>query len=197
MPKPFMQLARESFFQPRTAAPSLIGLNLPRDVIAQAVLLLAVLTVLSQYLLFTFINLQLPGAWIVEFPVPVGDVALQFVGAYVVSQIVVMMARGLQIEVRFTDAMVVYLWFNLLMVLLLTAMIVAAFVIGPVSFILILFTIFWGPYAMAVFWAELLQTKNLFLGFVVAVLAILIGSAISVIAASILGLPMMEIIPNV
>ena len=197
MPIPLLVLARESFFRPRTAAPHLIGLNLSRDVIIQAAMLLAVLTVLSQYLLFVFVQAQATDIWKVKFSVPLVDVAIQFVNAFIVSQIVVLLARGIRVNVSFSDSIVVYLWFNFLLVILLSAMIAASFLFGFFGFILILFTVLWGPYALAVFWSELLGSKNLFLGFVVAVVAFLIASAISVIVASILGLPVMEIVPNV
>ena len=197
MPIPLLELARESFFRPRTAAPHLIGLNLSRDVIIQAAMLLAVLTVLSQYLLFVFVQTQATDIWKVKFSVPLVDVAIQFVNAFIVSQIVVLLARGIRVNVSFSDSIVVYLWFNFLLVILLSAMIAASFLFGFFGFILILFTVLWGPYALAVFWSELLGSTNLFLGFVVAVVAFLIASAISVIVASILGLPVMEIVPNV
>lgn len=60
MPISLLELARESFFRPRTAAPHLLGLNLSRNVIIQAAMLLAVLTVLSQYLLFVFVQHKPP-----------------------------------------------------------------------------------------------------------------------------------------
>lgn len=197
MPISLLELARESFFRPRTAAPHLIGLNLSRNAILQAALLLAVLTVLSQYLLFVFIQAQTTDVWTVKFSVPLVDVAMQFANAYIASQIVVLLARGIRVNVAFSDSIVVYLWFNFLLVILLSAMIAASFLFGFVGVILVLFTILWGPYALAVFWSELLGSTNLFLGFVVAVVAFLIASAISVIVASILGLPVMEIVPNV
>ena len=197
MPIPLLELARESFFRPRTAAPKLIGLNLSRNVIIQAAMLLAVLTVLSQYLLFVFVQTQATDIWKVSFSMPLIDVAVQFVTAFFVSQIVVILARGIRIEVAFSDAMAVYLWFNFLLVVLLAVMILASFLIGAAGMIFILFTIVWGPYCLAVFWSELLGTKNLFLGFVVAIVAFLLASAISVIVVGFLGLPVMEIVPNV
>ena len=197
MPIPLLELARESFFRPRTAAPKLIGLNLSRNVIIQAAMLLAVLTVLSQYLLFVFVQTQATDIWKVSFSMPLIDVAVQFVTAFFVSQIVVILARGIRIEVAFRDAMAVYLWFNFLLVVLLAVMIFASFLIGAAGMIFILFTVVWGPYCLAVFWSELLGTKNLFLGFVVAIVAFLLASAISVIVVGFLGLPVMEIVPNV
>lgn len=197
MPISLLGLARESFFRPRTAAPNLIGLNLSRNVIIQAAMLLAVLTVLSQYLLFVFVQTQATDIWKVSFSMPLIDVAVQFVTAFFVSQIVVILARGIRIEVAFKDAMAVYLWFNFLLVVLLAVMILASFLIGAAGMIFILFTIVWGPYCLAVFWSELLGTKNLFLGFVVAIVAFLLASAISVIVVGMLGLPVMEIVPNV
>ncbi|MCK4860775.1 MAG: hypothetical protein KAS85_02525 [Rhodobacteraceae bacterium] len=197
MPIPLLELARESFFRPRTAAPHLIGLNLSRNVIIESALLLAVLTILSQFLLYTFIQTQATEAWTVKFSMPVVDVAVQFVNAYFVSQIVVLLARGIRVNVAFGDAMVVYLWFNFLLVVLLSVMILTSVLFGPFGIFVVLFTVVWGPYALAAFWSHLLGTKNLFLGFVVAIVAFLIASAISVIVAGILGLPVMELIPNV
>lgn len=197
MPIPLLELARESFFRPRTAAPHLIGLNLSRNVLIEATLLLAVLTILSQYLLYTFIQTQATEMWTVKFTMPLVDVGVQFVTAYIVSQIVVLLARGIRVNVTFSDAMVVYLWFNFLLVILLDIMILTSLLFGPFGIFVVLFTIVWGPYTLAVFWSQLLGTKNLFLGFVVAIVAFLIASAISVIVASILGLPVMELIPNV
>lgn len=197
MPIPLLELARESFFRPRTAAPHLIGLNLSRNVLIEAALLLAVLTILSQFLLYTFIQTQATEAWTVKFSVPLVDVAVQFVNAYIVSQIVVLLARGIRVNVAFSDAMAVYLWFNFLLVVLLAVMILTSALFGAFGMFIVLFTIVWGPYTLAVFWSHLLGTKNLFLGFVVAVVAFLIASAISVIIASILGLPVMELVPNV
>ncbi|OUS08285.1 hypothetical protein A9Q96_02170 [Rhodobacterales bacterium 52_120_T64] len=197
MPIPLLELARESFFRPRTAAPHLIGLNLSRNVLIEAALLLAVLTILSQFLLYTFIQTQATEVWTVKFSVPLVDVAVQFFNAYLVSQIVVMLARGIRVDVKFSDAMVVYLWFNILLVVLLSLMILTSMLLGPFGIFVVLFTIVWGPYALAVFWSQLMGTKNLFLGFVVAVVAFLIAGAILVIAASFLGLPVMELIPNV
>jgi len=196
MPIPLLELARESFFRPRTAAPHLIGLNLSRNVIIEAALLLAVLTILSQFLLYTFIQTQATEVWTVKFSMPLVDVAVQFVNAYLVSHIVVLLARGIRVSVTFSDAMVVYLWFNFLLVVLLSAMILVSVLIGPFGMFIVLFTVVWAPYAMAVFWAHLLGTENRFLGFVVALVAFLIASAISVVIASILGLPVMELIPN-
>jgi len=197
MPIPLLELARESFFRPRTAAPHLIGLNLSRTVLIEAALLLAVLTILSQFLLYTFIQTRAAEAWTVKFSMPLADVAVQFVNAYIVSQIVVILARGIRVKVTFSDAMVVYLWFNFLLVVLLSVMILTSLLIGPFGMFIVLFTVVWGPYTLAVFWSYLLGSKNLFLGFVVAVVAFLIASAISVILASIVGLPVMELIPNV
>mgnify|MGYP006935315179 CR=1 FL=1 len=197
MPIPLLELARESFFRPRTAAPHLTGLNLSRNVLIEAALLLAVLTILSQFLLYTFIKTQATDAWTVEFTMPVVDVGVQFVNAYLVSQIVVMLARGIRVNVTFSDAMVVYLWFNFLLVVLLSVMILTSVLFGPFGVFVVLFTIVWGPYTLAIFWSQLLGTKNLFLGFVVAIVAFLIAGAISVIVANILGLPVMELIPNV
>jgi hypothetical protein len=152
---------------------------------------------LSQYLLYTFIQSQATELWTVVFTMPLVDVGVQFVNAYIVSQIVVLLARGIRVNVTFTDAMVVYLWFNFLLIILLTVMILTSVLFGPFGIFVVLFTVVWGPYTLAVFWAQLLGTKNLFLGFVVAIVAFLIASAISVIVASILGLPVMELIPNV
>lgn len=197
MPISLLELARESFFRPRTAAPNLIGLNLSRNVLVEAAMLLAVLTVLSQYLLFIFVQTQATDIWKVEFSMPLVDVAVQFATAFIVSQIVVILARGVSINVSFQDAMTVYLWFNFLLVVLLAAMILASFMIGAAGMIFILFTVIWGPYCLAVFWSELLGGKSLFLGFFVGVVAFLLASAISVIIVSILGLPVMEIVPNV
>lgn len=197
MPIPLLELARESFFRPRTAAPHLIGLNLSRNVLIEATLLLAVLTILSQYLLYTFIQTQATEMWTVKFTMPLVDVGVQFVNAYIVSQIVVLLARGIRVNVTFSDAMAVYLWFNFLLVILLAIMILTSLLFGPFGIFVVLFTIVWGPYTLAAFWSQLLGTKNLFLGFVVAIVAFLIASAISVIVASILGLPVMELIPNV
>jgi hypothetical protein len=166
-------------------------------VLIEAALLLAVLTILSQFLLYTFIQTQATEAWTVKFSAPVVDVAVQFVNAYIVSQIVVLLARGIRVNVAFSDAMVVYLWFNFLLVVLLSVMILTSVLFGPFGMFVVLFTIVWGPYTLAAFWSQLLGTKNLFLGFVVAIVAFLIASAISVIVASILGLPVMELIPNV
>jgi len=197
MPIPLLELARESFFRPRTAAPHLIGLNLSRNVLIEAALLLAVLTILSQFLLYTFIQTQAAEAWTVKFSMPVVDVAVQFVNAYIVSQIVVMLARGISVNVTFSDAMAVYLWFNFLLVVLLSVMILTSALFGAFGMFVVLFTIVWGPYSMAAFWSHLLGTQNLFLGFVVALVAFLIASAITVIVANMLGLPVMELIPNV
>lgn len=197
MPLPLLELARESFFRPRTAAPNLIGLNLSRNVIAEAAMLLAVLTVLSQYLLFVFVQNQASDIWRIEFSMPLIDVGVQFITAFIVAQVVVILGRGIKVEIAFSDAMAVYLWFNFLLVVLLAVMIFASFLIGAAGMIFILFTAVWGPYCLAVFWSELLGTKNLLLGLVVAVVAFLIASAISVIAVSTLGLPVMEIVPNV
>ncbi|PCJ74768.1 MAG: hypothetical protein COA53_08215 [Rhodobacteraceae bacterium] len=197
MPIPLLELARESFFRPRTAAPHLIGLNLSRNVLIEAALLLAVLTILSQFLLYTFIQTQATEAWTVKFSVPLIDVAVQFVNAFIVSQIVVLLARGIRVSVAFSDAMAIYLWFNFLLVVLLAVMILTSALFGAFGMFVVLFTIVWAPYTLAVFWSHLLGTKNLFLGFVVAVVAFLIASAISVVLASILGLPVMELVPNV
>lgn len=197
MPLPLLELARESFFRPRTAAPNLIGLKLSRNVIAEAAMLLAVLTVLSQYLLFIFVQNKATDIWRVEFSMPLIDVAVQFVTAFVVAQVVVILARGIKVEISFSDAMAVYLWFNFLLVVLLAVMIFASFLIGAAGMIFILFIAVWGPYCLAVFWSELLGTKNLLLGLVIAVVAFLIATAISVFVVSVLGLPVMEIVPNV
>lgn len=197
MPIPLLELARESFFRPKTAAPELIGLNIPRNKLIEAAMLLAVLTVLSQYLLFLFIQAQGAGAWGVSFSVPFVDVGLQFANAFIASQIVVLMARVLRVNVSFVDSLVVYLWFNLLLIVLMGLMIATSFFFGIMGIVIILFTIFWGPYTLAVFWSELLETKNLLLGFVVAVVAFLLASAVLVIIAGILGLPVMGIIQNV
>lgn len=197
MPIPLLELARESFFRPRTAAPHLIGLNLSRKVLIESALLLAVLTILSQFLLYTFIQSQTTEVWTVKFSMPLVDVVVQFVNAYLVSQIVVLLARGVRVNVTFSDAMAVYLWFNFLLIVLLSLMILTSVMFGAFGMFIVLFTIVWGPYTLAVFWSNLLETKNLFLGFVVALVAFLIASAISVIVASILGLPVMELIPNV
>jgi len=197
MPISILELARESFFRPRTAAPYLIGLNLTRNTIVQAAMLLAVLTVLSQYLLFVFVQNQATDVWSVQFPMPLADVVVQFVTAYIVSQIVVILARAVSIDVKFRDAMAIYLWFNLLLVALLAVMIVTSFMVGAAGLIIILFTIVWGPYCLAVFWSELLQTKNLFMGFFVGMVAFLLATAISAVLVGVLGLPVMEIVPNV
>lgn len=197
MPISLLELARESFFRPRTAAPHLLGLNLSRNVIIQAAMLLAVLTVLSQYLLFVFVQTQATDIWRVEFSMPLFDVAVQFATAFIVSQIVVILARGISINVTFQDAMAVYLWFNFLLVVLLALMILSSFMIGAAGLIFILFTVIWGPYCLAVFWAELLRTKNLFLGFFVGLVAFLLATVISAVVVGILGLPVMEIVPNV
>lgn len=197
MPIPLLELARESFFRPRTAAPHLIGLSLSRKVLIESALLLAVLTILSQFLLYTFIQTQATEAWTVKFSMPLADVVVQFVNAYLVSQIVVLLARGIRVNVTFSDAMAVYLWFNFLLVVLLSVMILTSVLFGAFGMIIVLFTVVWGPYTLAVFWSHLLGSKNLFLGFVVAIVAFLIASAVLVIVASILGLPVMELIPNV
>jgi len=197
MPIPLLELARESFFRPRTAAPHLIGLNLSRNVLIEAAMLLAVLTILSQFLLYTFIQTQANEAWTVKFSMPVVDVAVQFINAFFVSQIVVLLARGVRVNVTFSDAMVVYLWFNFLLVVLLSMMILTSALFGAFGMFIVLFTVVWGPYTLAVFWSHLMGTKNLFLGFVVAIVAFLLASALSVIVAGILGLPVMELVPNV
>ncbi len=197
MPIPLLELARESFFRPRTAAPNLIGLNLSRNILIESALLLAVLTILSQFLLYTFIQSQTTEVWTVKFSVPLVDVVVQFVNAFLVSQIVVMLARSVRVKVTFSDAMAVYLWFNFLLVVLLSVMILTSVLFGAFGMVIVLFTVVWGPYTLAVFWSHLLGTKNLFLGFVVALVAFLIASALSVIVASILGLPVMELVPNV
>ena len=197
MPISLLELARESFFRPRTAAPYLLGVNLSRNVIMEAALLLAVLTILSQYLLFNFIQTQAAEEWTVKFTMPMVDVIVQFVNAYIASQIVVLLARGMRVKITFTDAMTVYLWFNFLLVVLLTLMILTSALFGAFGLFIVLFTAVWGPYALAVFWSHLLRTKNLFLGFTVTIVAFLIASAISVLVVNILGLPVMELIANV
>ncbi len=197
MPTPFLNLLRESFFRPRNAARYILTLDLPRDAIVMATLLISILTVLSQFLLFTISQSLAEGAWTVTFSMPIGDVALQFISAYLVAQIVVMLARAVKSEVTFADSIAVYLWFNFLLVILLSIMVFAIYVLAGFGLLLVVFALVWLPYALAVYWAELLQTKNLFLGFVVAVVAFLIASAISVVVAGIIGLPVMEIIPNV
>ena len=194
---PLLELARESFFRPRTAAQHLIGLNLSKDVILQAAMLLAVLTVLSQYLLFVFFQSQVPEVGTLTFSAPFVDVAIQFVNVYIVSYIVVLLARGIRINVDLSDAIVVYLWFNFLLIVLLTVMISATFLFGLVGSILIFFIILWAPYTIAVFWSKLLGSENLFLGFVIATVAFLITSAISIVVVGALGLPVMEITQNV
>lgn len=196
MPISLLELARESFFRPRTAAPYLIGVNLSRNTLIEAAMLLAVLTVLSQYLMFWFAQNYAPDILMVNFSVPIIDVAIQFAGVFLASQIVVIFARGIGRDVSIADSVTVYLWFNFLLVVLLTVIILASVVFGAAAMILILFMLFWGPYTLAVFWSELLGTSNRFLGFVVAVVAFLMTSAISVVVSSILGLPVMEIIPN-
>ena len=197
MPISLLELARESFFRPRTAAPYLLGVNLSRNVIMEAALLLAVLTILSQYLLFNFIQTQAAEEWTVKFTMPMVDVIVQFVNAYIASQVVVLLARGMRVKITFTDAMAVYLWFNFLLVVLLTIMILTSALFGAFGLLIVLFTAVWGPYALAVFWSNLLRTKNLFLGFTVTIVAFLIASAISVLVVNILGLPVMELIANV
>lgn len=197
MPISLLELARESFFRPRTAAPYLLGVNLSRNVIMEAALFLAVLTILSQYLLFNFIQTQAAEEWTVKFSMPVVDVMVQFVNAYIASQIVVLLARGMRVKITFTDAMTVYLWFNFLLVVLLTIMILTSALFGAFGLFIVLFTAVWGPYALAVFWSNLLRTKNLFLGFTVTIVAFLIASAVSVLVVNILGLPVMELIANV
>ena len=160
-------------------------------------MLLAVLTVLSQYLLFVFVQNQATDVWSVQFPMPLADVVVQFVTAYIVSQIVVILARAVSIDVKFRDAMAIYLWFNLLLVALLAVMIVTSFMVGAAGLIIIVFTIVWGPYCLAVFLSELLQTKNLFMGFFLGLVAFLLATAISPVLVRFLGLPVMAIVPNV
>lgn len=197
MPMPFLELLRESFFRPRSAARIILSLDLSRDAIIMATLLVSILTVLSQFLLFTVSQSLAEGAWSVSFSLPVGDVALQFVGAYLVAQIVVMLARAVKAEVNFADSIAIYLWFNFLLVILLSTLVVAIYFLSGFGLLMVVATLIWVPYALAVYWSALLKTQNLFLGFVVAVVAFLIASAISVVVAGIIGLPVMEISPNV
>ena len=150
MPISILELARESFFRPRTAAPHLIGLNLSRNVIIESALLLAVLTILSQFLLYTFIQTQATEVWTVKFSVPLVDVAVQFVNAFIVSQIVVLLARGIRVNVAFSDAMVIYLWFNFLLVVLLAVMILTSVLFGPFGLFIVLFSVVWGPYTLCI-----------------------------------------------
>ena len=197
MPETFVDLVRYSFFRPREAAKVITRLNYPRPVITQVVLLLAVLTVLLQYFLLGFYERQSPTPVTVTFPLPFWDIALQFGGAYLASYIVVFLARVARVNITLTASLITYAWVNFMMLILMSSALISYYVFTPVFLIILVFTLIWTPIALTVFWSELLGNKNLFLGFTIPVLAILLTSAISIILASALGLPLMEITTDV
>lgn len=197
MPETFVDLVRYSFFRPREAARVITRLNYPRPVILQVVLLLAVLTVLLQYFLLGFYERQSPTPVTTSFPLPIWDIALQFGGAYLASYIVVFLAKAARVEITMTASLITYVWVNFMMLILMSTALITFYVFTPIFLIIIVFTLIWAPIALTVFWSELLQKENHFLGFIIPVLAILITSAISIIIAAALGLPMMEITPDV
>lgn len=197
MPETFVDLVRYSFFRPREAARYITRLNYPRPVILQVVLLLAVLTVLLQYFLLGFYERQSPTPLTATFPLPFWDIVIQFGGAYLASYIVVVLAGAAKIKVNMAASIITYAWVNMMMLILMSAALITFYIFTPAFLIIVVFTLIWTPIALTVFWSELLGGNNRFLGFIIPVLAILLTSAISIITASALGLPMMEITTNV
>ena len=197
MPNTFVDLVRKSFFRPREAARYVADLNLTRPVIAQAVLLLAILTVIMQYFLLVVMASTALIPTEVVFNLPIGDILFQAAGAYLTSYIVVLLARAAGITVAFEASIAVFIWFNMLMLVLMGLMLLTFYLLNAASLIIIMFSIVWLPVALTLYWSELLKTQNLFLAFVVPVVAILLASAISVVVAAILGVPLMEITTNV
>ncbi|MGE4610551.1 MAG: hypothetical protein AAED33_03985 [Paracoccaceae bacterium] len=197
MPKSLFALVRESIFQPRVAARYIANVSPSSEVVFLGALLLAVASVLSQYLMFGFVSRALIDDWTMTFNMPFIDVAFQFIRIFVIAQVTVFLAKRISFDVQLFDVVKVFVWYNLILQLLFGLTILVMLMFGLIGLLIILFTAFWAPYAAALFWSELFDTKKLFLGFAIAVVAFLIASAISAVVAGFLGLPVMEIIPNV
>lgn len=181
MQKTFALLIRDSFVRPRDAARYLLSLNLPNNVLLQAAILRSVLSVLAWALMsMTMISMSTDVVLPEDIP-PLINVILGLVGIILTSYIVVQFARLLGVKINLATSATVYIWFGLLESAMMIVILLAMYLFGSSMALLFIGAAFWGIWAMALFWSEVLGGKNVFVA-----LPVIIGA--SLITVTLLGL---------
>ncbi len=197
MTNPYYDLLRKSVTQPGEAARVLASVKLSTSEIAQAALLLALVSVVARYgLLWFLVSLSPTPAYLTDYAVW-ADVAMQFGGIYLAIFATVILGRAMGAMIPFPKAAATYIWFNLLVTLGSLLMLGAFYLLGGVGMLVSLAVGIWALWAMAHFWSMLLGRDNLLLGLVLGVVSILLASTITVVVVGMLGLPVMEISTDV
>ncbi|HSF91049.1 MAG TPA: hypothetical protein VLA51_02475 [Paracoccaceae bacterium] len=190
-------LARDTLFRPRLAARALRDWTLSVATVTEAALLLACLSTLSKYLLLRYLtSLNFEEDVVISGP-PIGDVIVQFGAIYVASVTIQVLGRMFNRNIPLIQSLKLYIWFNLVFFVMATALLGLAAVLPAVAAAMSIALVLWSIYAVGQFWAEMLGGNNPILGFVLVLTAMILASILTVLAADVIGIPMMELAQRV
>lgn len=197
MPNSFPQFVRDGLLRPRIAARYLLDLNLSMSVIAQAAVLLAVLSTLALFFIYDLMERYSTDPIEIVTPPLLISIFVQLVFIALCSYVVTLLSPAFGKKVPFRASAAIFVWFNLLQLAASVAGLLTVLLFGLLAFFVPIIPLIWTIWAIGKYWGELVENESNFMGFVLVVAAILITLPILGLLVALLGLPTAGVLTDV